>query len=144
MPKYQFECADCNVRFERTLKIGSHTTHSCPSCKDPAPLVISDFGFNFAEVAGSSHANTGVHDHDYPTADKAVGRSASRRWEHIKAREKIKAEARKQGDTPALIRHTGDGYIDYEPMSDQGREARRKLVREAEKATQSTKSEKGA
>ena len=130
MPKYEFECGACQLRFERNLKVGDHPTHSCPSCSDPADRMVSNFAFSFAQ-GGEDTANSGVHDHDYPTADKAVGRSAEARWAHIKAREKVKAEARKQGETHALIRHTGEGYIDYEPMSDKGREARKKLTKEA-------------
>jgi putative FmdB family regulatory protein len=131
MPKYVFECPDCNVRFERNLKLGEHTTHECPSCKDDAPLVIEGFSFEFAPRAGGTQANTGVHGQDYPTADQAVGRSATSRWAHVREREKVKQEARKQGGTPALIRHTGKDYVDYEPMSDAGRQARRALARTA-------------
>lgn len=134
MPKYVFECPVCSIRFERNLKVGEHPTHECPGCHDEAPLVISDFGFSFAE-GGSSMANSGVHDHDYPTADKAVGRSAKRRWDYINARNEVKKEARKQGQTHALIRHTGDGFVDYEPMSDVGKEARKKLEKEATRLT---------
>ena len=130
MPKYAFECPDCSLKFERNLKVGVHPTHKCPSCAEAAPLVVSDFGFAFEEGKGA-RANSGVHDHDYPTADQAVGRDADKRWAHIRAREEVKKAAREQGETPALIRHTGPGYIDYEPMSDQGRNARRKLVKDA-------------
>lgn len=135
MPKYEFECPECAVRFERNLKIGEHTTAECPSCKEQAPLVMTDFGFSFEPGSGAP-ANSGVHDHDYPTADKAVGRSSAERWKLLREREKVKAEARKQGGTHALIRHTGHGVIDYEPMSDAGREARRKLTREARRISQ--------
>lgn len=134
MPKYVFECPVCKVRFERNLKVGTHPTHECPECHDQAPLVMSGFGFSFAE-GGASAANSGVHDQDYPTADKAVGRSAKRRWDYIKSRDVVKGEARKQGETHALIRHTGDGFIDYEPMSDQGRKARKRLTKEAIRIT---------
>jgi putative FmdB family regulatory protein len=130
MPKYTFECPECVLKFERNLRVGEHPMHECPSCHDPAPLVVTQFGFAFAENNGSP-ANSGVHGSDYPTADQAVGRSASNRWAHISAREKVKKEAREQGATPALIRHTGKDFIDYEPMSDAGRAARRKLVKEA-------------
>jgi putative FmdB family regulatory protein len=134
MPRYEFECPQCALKFDRNLKLGEHPQHECPSCHDPAPLVIAGFGFSFAEGTGAA-ANSGVHGQDYPTADQAVGRSASKRWDHIQAREKVKKEARAQGGTPALIRHTGKDFIDYEPMSSQGRDARRKLVKEAVRAT---------
>lgn len=139
MPHYVFECPVCNVRFERTLKMGEHTTHPCPSCQDAAPQVIdTEFGFAFAQGAGAP-ANSGVHDHDYPTADKAVGRSAEERWGLIQRRETVKNEARKEGGTHALIRHTGRDYIDYEPMSDIGRNARRKLAKAAIEASRTSK-----
>lgn len=133
MPKYVFECQECNVRFERTLKMGDHTTHACPSCKEGAPRVLDGegFSFGFAKPENSTPANSGVHTDDYPTADRAVGRSADERWALVKEREKVKAEARRQGGTHALIRHTGDNFIDYEPMSDLGLNARRKLARAA-------------
>jgi putative FmdB family regulatory protein len=133
MPLYAFECQECLVRFERTLKMGDHTTHPCPSCKDDAPRILDQqgFGFGFAASASAAPANTGVHADDYPTADRAVGKSAESRWEVISDREKVKGEARKQGETHALIRHTGPGFIDYEPMSDVGRNARRKLAKAA-------------
>jgi putative FmdB family regulatory protein len=138
MPKYEYECVVCNIRFERSLKVGDHPTHECPECHDPAPLVLSQFGFTFAE-GGKSPANSGVHDQDYPTADKAVGRSAKKRWEYLDSRNKVKKEVREKGGSPALIRHTGNGWIDYEAMSNQGREARRKLVKEARRVVSEEK-----
>jgi len=130
MPKYSFECDACSVRFERSLKIGEHPTHDCPSCHEPAPLVVGDFGFSFEKGSGAP-ANSGVHDHDYPTADKAVGRSSLERWSVMRERDKVKKQAREQGGTHALIRHTGKDYIDYEPMSDAGLSARKNLAKEA-------------
>lgn len=132
MPKYMFECQGCSTRFERTLKMGDYTTHECPGCKDQAPRVLDgeSFAFAFAQGAGAP-ANSGVHDHDYPSADKAVGRSAEQRWALLKERDKVKEAARKQGETHALIRHTGPDYIDYEPMSDVGLNGRRRLAKEA-------------
>lgn len=129
MPRYAFECSTCVLRFERNLQVDTHASYPCPNCRGAAPLVVSDFGFAFAQGSGAP-ANSGVHDLDYPSADKAVGRSASARWAHIKAREAVKEQAREQGETHALIRHTGNGYVDYEPMSDQGRAARKALARE--------------
>lgn len=130
MPKYAFECPTCSVRFERNLKLGAHTEHVCPSCKEPAPLVLEGFGFSFSQGTGSA-ANSGVHDHDYPTADKIVGRSSSERWQHLRARDEVKNKARKMGGSPALIRRHGKDYIEYETMTETGREAHRKLTKEA-------------
>ncbi len=135
MPLYVFECQTCVLRFERSLKMDNHLTHECPSCHDPAPRVLNGEGFGFAFAqGGSAPANSGVHGHDYPTADKAVGRSAAERWDLIRRREEVKKEARVKGGTHALIRRTGSDFIDYEPMSDQGLNARKKLAKEAAEA----------
>ena len=136
MPRYAFECEDCELRFERVLKLGEHPTHACPNCQHEADQVMSGFGFAFKAGSGPT-ANSGVHDLDYPTADKAVGRSADRRWEYVNRREAAKKQARDQGGTHALIRHSGKGFIDYEPMSDRGRVARRHLAKDALKRKES-------
>lgn len=130
MPKYSFECAGCELLFERTLRVGKHESYPCPECSQGAPLVMSGFGFAFGAGSGAT-ANSGVHADDYPTADRAVGRSADERWAHIHARERVKRAAREKGDTHALIRRTGKGYVDYEPMSDSGRAARKGLAKDA-------------
>ncbi len=128
MPQYTFECQTCNLRFSRLLKMENHTIHECPNCKDEAPRVIEGFAFQFEKGTGAP-GNSGVHADDYPTADKAVGRSADERWALMNARNKVKDEARKMGGTHALIRHTGPDYIDYEPMNPAGIDARRELAR---------------
>ena len=130
MPRYIFECQDCNLRFERVLKIGIHVTHPCPNCEDEAPQIIEGFAFEFSDGKGSI-ANSGVHKHDYPTAEIVVGKDADKRWGVVTEREKVKAEARKQGGTTALIRHTSKEYIDYEPMTETGRKAHYGLAERA-------------
>lgn len=127
MPKYEFQCQVCSTRFDRTLKMGDHPTHSCPSCKEDAPRLFTGFGFSFA-AGGSAPANSGVHDHDFPTADKIVGRSAEERWATYRERDKVKQKVRQQGDSAALIRVDGDGFSEYEAMAPVGKEARAKLV----------------
>lgn len=133
MPKYVFECQTegCNLKFERTLKMGTHNVHECPSCKEMAPVIIEGFAFDFKDGPGAKPGNTGVHKDDYPTADHAVGKDADKRWSYYAEREKVKNAARTQGETPALIRRTGHDFVDYEPMSDAGRDARRNLTRKA-------------
>ena len=143
MPKYLFECQVCNVRFERTLKIGDHPTQTCPSCKDPAPRVWDGqgFGFGFAEGTGSQAGNSGVTKDDYPTADHAVGKSADARWAEINEREKVKRKVREVGGTTALVRnHAPDrSYIEYSSMTPEQIEGRRKLAADAQKATEAAK-----
>ena len=142
MPRYVFECQDCNVRFERTLAMALHITHPCPKCGDEAPQIIEGFAFGFTP-SQTATANTGVHKLDYPTADQAVGSDADRRWGEIHEREKVKAEARRQGGTEALIRHNSKDYIDYEPMSDAGRIAHFKLAQRASAALKRAREARG-
>lgn len=129
MPQYTFECPTCEVRFTRTLKMDKYDTFECPNCHNQAPRVVEGFAFQFEKSASSSPGNSGVHDHDYPTADKAVGRSADERWALIHERDKVKSRAREIGGTHALIRHTGSDYIDYEPMNAAGIDARREMAK---------------
>lgn len=134
MPKYTFECS-CGLRFDRTLKMGLHPTHICPSCKEDAPRFMDGVGFGFAFSGSSSESasNTGVHDIDYPTADKAVGRSAESRWKTYHDRSKIKDKVRDVSGTRQLSRSEGDGYVEYTSMSRNRTEGRKRLVRLAEK-----------
>lgn len=136
MPKYVFECAaeGCALRFERTLKIGDHPTHSCPACRAEAPRVLDQegFAFAFAQPASAAPGNTGVHKDDYPTADHIVGKDSEQRWASYDEQAKVKNAARAKGETHALIRHQGKDYIDYEPMTDAGLTARKKLAKKAQ------------
>ncbi len=144
MPKYVFECQTdgCTLRFERSLKMGDYGTLECPNCHEPAPRVMDGFSFGFKETPGKV-GNSGVHKEDYPTADQAVGRDADKRWAYYADRDKVKAEARKQGETHALMRKTGPGFVEYEPMSDVGREARRNLTKTALGRLQKAKEARG-
>jgi hypothetical protein len=68
-----------------------------------------------------------------------VGRDAESRWASYGERNKVKAAAREQGGTRALIRHQGKDFIDYEPMSDAGLSARKKLFAKAIEVSKATK-----
>lgn len=138
MPKYGFSCLECNVRFDRNLKMGEHSTHPCPSCKELAPRVWDGqgFGFDFAVTSGTAQANSGVTKHDYPTDDIAVGMQASARWQEIHAREEVKRRVRQGGKSTGLIRkHAKDNtFIEYEAMTPERKEARIRLFDEAKRA----------
>lgn len=97
----------------------------------------ANFGVAFAE--GKTPGNSGVHTVDSPSADMAVGRSAEKRWTEVQDRERVKEAARKKGGHHALIRHDGEGFIDYEPMTVAGRQTRKKLYEGAVKATKAAK-----
>lgn len=139
MPKFTFECEFCATRFSRTLKMGVHKTHPCPSCKAPAARFWpgQGFGFDFAATEGTSSGNSGVAKHDYPTADQAVGRSADSRWQEMAARGEVKDKVREVGGSRALIRRTGKDSIEYEAGTDATIARRKALVKEANAAYQS-------
>jgi putative FmdB family regulatory protein len=143
MPVYTFECQDCNVKFDRNLKMGDHESHPCPSCKEGAPRVIEGFSFAFAP-GGSATANSGVHDHDYPTADKLIGRDADKKREFNEERDKIKQAAREAAGTHALMREDSSEATEYRPMGEAGRDARRRLAKQAIETLRSGKAPKGA
>lgn len=128
MPKYVFECQECgNLRFERALKMADHPTHECPACGEEAPRVISAFGFAF-QGGGSAPANSGVHDLDYPSADKLIGRSAHDRWSTYVERDQVKKKVRKGGSAPELMRVDGEGYVEYTSMPKSLKKERESLV----------------
>jgi predicted nucleic acid-binding Zn ribbon protein len=144
MPKYVFECQTegCGLKFERVLKMGHAGFFECPSCHDQAPLVVDSFAFGFKGDPAKA-GNSGVHKEDYPTADHAVGRDAERRWDYYAARDQVKQKVRTEGESPALIRRTGGGYVEYEAMSPAGREARRNLAKTALGRLQAAKEARG-
>jgi putative FmdB family regulatory protein len=136
MPKFTFECSICNVRFTRTLKMGEHPDHPCPSCKQPAPRHWpgEGFAFDFAE-GGHAPANSGVTKHDYPTADQAVGRSAEKRWAEYAERDKVKAQVREVGGTHALNRTNSPeksgqhSYIQYTAIGEKELKERKETAK---------------
>ena len=115
--------------------MSTHPTFPCPSCEEEAPRLFSGevFGFGFktssSDVNGLSPSNTGVHDLDYPSADKAVGRSAEARWQTYRDRDAIKEKVRKNSKVTQLTRTDGEGYMDYASMSPGQREERKRLVK---------------
>ncbi len=131
MPKYSFSCKLCNLHFDRFLKIGDHAQHPCPACTEQAERVWDSFGYGFEFTDKSEKANTGVHAHDYPTADQGVGQRAERLWGRFEERQKVKNKIRQESGTEALMRTSlKSGVVDYKPMGTSQVQARRKLTRE--------------
>jgi putative FmdB family regulatory protein len=100
MPTYEYLCEACNFEFEELLlskqDIKDHQKkHPCPECGEMAPRVPSASNFTFKS---NTYGNSGSHDLDYPTLDKAIGRSANRKWKKInkeqEARNKVRLETR--------------------------------------------------
>lgn len=131
MPQYSFFCAGCNLQFKRGLKIGTHPTHTCPSCNRGAQRQWEGqgFGFDFAATAGTALANSGVTKHDYPTADQIVGRSADAQWQVLHARNAAKEKIR--GGGVALARRdavtNGQAVTEYTTLGQGAFDARKRL-----------------
>jgi len=95
MPVYEYFCDHCNVKFEELLtqreEVEKYSDFCpCPECSELSPRIPSAANFNFRGTPGSS----GSHDLDYPVLDKAVGRSAERRWKEFSSRKKKRDQAR--------------------------------------------------
>ena len=112
--------------------MGEHLQHECPRCQSDADRVWAGLGgHSFAAAGGGATANSGVHEQDYPTADKAVGRSADELWELNHERAKVKKAARESVGKPALIRTDGEGYSDYSHLPDPQLQVRRTVADKA-------------
>jgi putative FmdB family regulatory protein len=110
MPNYEYECRACEVVFEELLMSREEVEkyskeHPCPQCKQLAPRIMSRTNFQFKGVAEGDPTrvgNSGVHDLDYPKLDKAVGRSANRKWKEYDARKEARDRARRDLGTNAV------------------------------------------
>ena len=131
MPQYTFLCSTCSLQFKRRLDMGDHTEFVCPDCKIPAPRQWDGqtLTHKFAPSSGTAKANSGVAQHDYPTADNIVGRSAEMRWSEQHRRNAAKAKIRDQG--VALARKDsidgGTGVSEYQVLDEAKFAARKKL-----------------
>lgn len=130
MPKYVFECPDCDLQFSRSLKMGEHPHHSCPNCGSQAERQWKGNGFGFGFAEGKTPGNSGVTKDDYPTADHAVGKSADRRWIEVTEREKAKEKVREASGHRALNRTHGPGnkHIEYKAGGEALVKVRKKLA----------------
>jgi putative FmdB family regulatory protein len=142
VPRYKFECEQCNLQYTKVMKIGNPRTSPCPVCKTVSKRVPEGFGVQFQRNPNAPPGNTGVSRHDYPSADMAIGPDAERRWEYLERRGKIKEQVRQQGGTHKLIRTDGQGYVEYGAMTESGAKTRRDIAREAVKVLQKTEPER--
>lgn len=131
MPQYTFFCKLCALQFKRRLSMGDHEAHACPECSNDAERKWDGqpLSHNFAPGAGTARANSGVSQHDYPTADNIVGRSAEMRWAEQHHRNSAKAKVRGQGVALARkdISEGGQMVSEYTAMDKSRFDARKKL-----------------
>lgn len=117
MPTFEYECKDCGIIFEELFISGDEVRefskqHPCPN--DPShicPRVMSVTNFNFKGMAygdprnrnpATTRGSSGSHDLDYPSLDKAIGRSANRKWQSFIERKNQRDAARKEFGTSAI------------------------------------------
>lgn len=103
-PTFEYLCEDCKIVFEETLidpdEVKEYAScHPCKNCSSIAKRVaISLVNFQFKGTPGHS----GSHDLDYPTLDKAVGRSSASKWEDINRRKEAADKVRRETGVNAI------------------------------------------
>jgi putative FmdB family regulatory protein len=115
MPTYSYCCEACSVEFDELLlsrkEIQQYEkAHPCPECHQLAPRTPATFAFNFAGgVRGISGVNgqSGVHDLDYPSLDKAVARSSEAKWKKYQQEQNKRVQIRREAGTNALSQAGG-------------------------------------
>ncbi len=69
MPIYDFECSDCDFRYQELTKFdkqGKYPDISCPKCKSKKKeKLISMCGFAFGDPVGTDRWTSDGHGHDY-------------------------------------------------------------------------------
>jgi len=71
---------------------------------------MSAANFNFKGVAEGDptrKGNSGIHDLDYPTLDKAIGRSANRKWKEYHKEKDARDKARRALGTNTITERDG-------------------------------------
>lgn len=141
MPTYEYRCDACEVEFEELLvqqdEIREYFEwHPCPECHGRAErMKVSAVNFSFAAPGGQTqgsgvHGQSGVHDLDYPAVDKAVGRSAAKKWEHYDARKAARDKARRELGTNA-VKQVDDVVMPVDKTSMEIRERGLRTLRKA-------------
>lgn len=124
MPIFEYRCEPCNAEFEETLinqdDIKQYKdAYPCPGCGQLAPRAgVSLTNFNFkGGVRGESgvHGQSGSHDLDYPTLDKAVGRSAEKRWIRINKEQAERNKVRQETGASAISKEPGKDKNIFRP-----------------------------
>ena len=69
MPIYEFECNDCDEKFEDLVPMRLHETcpeTECPKCQSKSwTKIMSCSSFNFTNPEGTDRWNSGSSGHDY-------------------------------------------------------------------------------
>jgi putative FmdB family regulatory protein len=142
LPIYEYQCEECGLKFDRLRKMSeSDAPQPCLECGMDARKLMSAVNHAFvhptSQTRGMAPPNTGTSD-DY-NFDKAIGRDAAKRWEHIGDRIHRKKQVLK--DNPGatgydLSRNHDGSYRVMHPQERATSEAGRALGAEVQKAIQ--------
>lgn len=110
MPTYEYYCKHCKIIFESLLISRSEVkkykeVYPCKTCGKKCNRVPSASNFQFKGISEGDPTrvgNSGVHDLDYPSLDKAIGRSANRKWKEISKRKKVRDKVRQELGTNSI------------------------------------------
>jgi predicted nucleic acid-binding Zn ribbon protein len=133
VPTYEYACHDCEILFEELLisqdEVRQYSQqHPCKKCGKICGRVPSASNFVFKGVAEGDPTkvgNSGSHDLDYPSLDKAIGRSANRKWKEYAQRKEYRDRVRRESGTNAVT-VDGDKVVPTDPAK---LEARQKALR---------------
>jgi hypothetical protein len=84
--------------------------YPCKSCDAIARRVLSSTNFQFTGTPGQS----GSHDLDYPTLDKAVGRSSAEKWKNFHEKKEKRDKIRRESGQHAVTQ-VGDNVVPTSP-----------------------------
>ncbi len=112
MPTFEYACEGCNTVFEELFlqkeEIKQYSAqHPCKNCGAVAKRIPSATNFTFKAPSGQTqgtgvHGQSGVHDLDYPSLDKAIGRSANHKWKEYRGRKAARDAVRRQAGTNSV------------------------------------------
>jgi hypothetical protein len=114
MPTFEYYCEKCKALFEEILILPDDIKqysqkHPCGKCHELAsrvPISLTSppvFKAPAGQTQGSGvHGQSGSHDLDYPTLDKAIGRSSEKKWAEYAKRKSARDQIRKESGTNAI------------------------------------------
>lgn len=124
MPIYKYQCYDCGLKFEKSVKFAERgDPQKCVCGVQAKPLMPDKVSFSFKQKAGGIvPQNTGVSSFDAHT-DRVIGSHSEESWQVIEERhrEKKRILQANPGVSGKDISRTDDG--EYRIMQPQERQA---------------------
>lgn len=100
MPIYTFNCSNCTLTFEKSLRVSDGDEIKCPTCSNIAKkLPPKNVVGRMAEVKSLPK-----------DVDLKVGADADKRWEEYEEKKSVKEKIRKETKSDWLSRDLDGGY----------------------------------